>query len=35
MGGAAVVADDAQHVLAVLLVAGEGAKQPAISAEVA
>ena len=28
MGGAAVVADHAQHVLAVLLVAGEGAKQP-------
>ena len=28
MGGAAVVADDAQHVLAVLLVAGEGAEKP-------
>ena len=28
MGGAAVVADHAQHVLAVLLVAGEGAEQP-------
>ena len=34
VGGAAVVADDAQHVRGVLLVAGEGAELRAISAEV-